>query len=51
MRFKHRYDRIAVAYADCGSYGALDEVCERYGIERLAGQDCYEAYAGRRPGA
>src|SRR3954464_12491012 len=41
-----RYDRIAVAYADCGSYGALDEVCERYGIERLAGQDCYEAYAG-----
>ena len=43
---KGRYDRIAVAYADCGSYGALDEVCERYGIERLAGQDCYEAYAG-----
>jgi hypothetical protein len=41
-----RYDRVAVAYADCGSYGALDEVCARYGIERLTGQDCYEAYAG-----
>jgi hypothetical protein len=41
-----RYDRVVVAYADCGSYGALDEVCRRYGIERLAGQDCYEAYAG-----
>jgi hypothetical protein len=43
---RERYDRIAVAYADCGTYGALDEVCQRYGIERLAGQDCYEAYAG-----
>ena len=41
-----RYDRVAVAYADCGTYGALDEVCERYGIQRLSGQDCYEAYAG-----
>jgi hypothetical protein len=40
------YDRVVVAYADCGTYGALDEVCQRYGIERLAGQDCYEAYAG-----
>jgi hypothetical protein len=40
------YDRVVVAYADCGTYGALDEVCQKYGIERLAGQDCYEAYAG-----
>jgi len=43
---RQRYERVAVAYADCGSYGALDEVCERYDIERLSGQDCYEAYAG-----
>ena len=35
-----------VAYADCGTYGALDEVCERYGIARLAGSDCYDVYAG-----
>ena len=41
-----RYERVVVAYADCGSYGALDEVCSRYGIARLAGQDCYETYAG-----
>jgi hypothetical protein len=41
-----RYERVVVAYADCGSYGALDEVCNRYGIARLAGQDCYETYAG-----
>src|SRR5580765_1000806 len=24
-----RYTRFAVGYADCGSYGALDELCER----------------------
>lgn len=46
LRIAERYERVAVAYADCGSYGALDIVCERHGIERLAGQDCYEAYAG-----
>src|SRR5919112_6463764 len=25
------YDGVAVGYADCGTYGALDEVCERRG--------------------
>jgi hypothetical protein len=41
-----RYDALVVAYADCGTYGALDEVCTRLGIRRLPGQDCYELYAG-----
>jgi hypothetical protein len=41
-----RYERVVVAYADCGTYGALDEVCERYGVPRLAGSDCYDVYAG-----
>lgn len=40
------YARVAIAYADCGTYGALDNVCERYGIERLPGSDCYGIYAG-----
>ncbi len=43
---RERYERVVVAYADCGTYGALDEVCERYGIPRLAGSDCYDVYAG-----
>lgn len=43
---KERYDRVVIAYADCGTYGALDEVCERYDIPRLAGSDCYAVYAG-----
>jgi hypothetical protein len=46
VEISQRYERVAVAYADCGSYGALDVVCERHGIKRLAGQDCYETYAG-----
>jgi hypothetical protein len=41
-----RYGRVVVAYADCGTYGALDEVCQRQGIERLPGSDCYGVYAG-----
>jgi len=41
-----RYSRLAVAYADCGSYGAIDEVCDERGIRRLAGSHCYDVYAG-----
>jgi hypothetical protein len=40
------YDRIAVAYADCGTYGALDETCRRLGVHRLPGAHCYEIFAG-----
>ena len=37
---------VAIAYADCGTYGALDEVCQRRGLSRLGGQHCYDVYAG-----
>jgi hypothetical protein len=40
------YDWVAVGYADCGTYGALDEVCERLGLRRLEGLHCYDVYAG-----
>lgn len=39
------YDHIAVAYADCGTYGALDELCTRTGVARLAGRHCYDVFA------
>jgi len=42
-----RYDRIFIAYADCGTGGLLDRVLEEEGVERLAGAHCYEFYAGR----
>jgi hypothetical protein len=38
--------RIFVAYADCGTRGALDEVLERHGVERIGGAHCFEFYAG-----
>jgi len=36
----------AVAYADCGSYGALDRELEARGIGRLGGDHCYDVFAG-----
>ena len=37
---------VVLGYADCGSYGALDEVCERLGLTRLAGLHCYDVLGG-----
>jgi Protein of unknown function (DUF1638) len=39
------YDTLAVAYADCGTYGALDAVLERTGTRRLEGEHCYDVFA------
>ena len=48
-RLRPRYgDRLAVAYADCGTYGALDVVCAELGLRRLGGAHCYDVFAGRR---
>jgi hypothetical protein len=38
--------RVALGYADCGSYGALDELCQRIGLRRLPGLHCYDVLAG-----
>ena len=40
------YPRVVVGYADCGTYGALDEVCRELGLTRLEGLHCYDVYAG-----
>lgn len=42
----NEHDRWAVAYADCGTYGALDDLCAKRGLRRLAGAHCYDVYAG-----
>lgn len=41
-----RHTTVVVGYADCGTYGALDRVCERLGLHRLNGLHCYDVYAG-----
>jgi hypothetical protein len=38
--------RVALCYADCGTYGALDELCARLGLRRLPGLHCYDVLAG-----
>jgi hypothetical protein len=38
--------RAVVAYADCGTYGALDGLCGRRGVTRLPGLHCYDVLAG-----
>ena len=40
------YSRVVVGYADCGTYGALDDVCRDLALERLPGLHCYDVYAG-----
>ncbi|MEM1317967.1 MAG: DUF1638 domain-containing protein [Pseudomonadota bacterium] len=40
------FDKIFVAYADCGTGGQLDAVCERLGVERIAGPHCFSFYMG-----
>jgi hypothetical protein len=41
------YGRVVVGYADCGTYGALDRVCDDLGIQRLPGLHCYDVFAGQ----
>lgn len=40
------FGRIFVGYADCGTGGDLDRVCEREGVARIAGPHCYSFFAG-----
>ena len=40
-----RYDVLACAYADCGTYGALDAALAGTGVERLSGDHCYDLFA------
>ncbi|WP_246225601.1 DUF1638 domain-containing protein [Rhizobium daejeonense] len=43
---KNGAEKVFVAYADCGTGGLLDKVCERLGVERLSGPHCYSFFAG-----
>lgn len=43
---RDRFDRILVAYADCGTGGLLDKVLAEEGVERIGGPHCYSFYAG-----
>jgi Protein of unknown function (DUF1638) len=38
---------VVLAYADCGTYGALDDLAAEAGVSRLPGLHCYDLYAGK----
>jgi Protein of unknown function (DUF1638) len=45
-RHKDRYENIFIAYADCGTGGAIAALCARHGLEMIAGPHCYSFFDG-----
>jgi len=41
-----KYEKIFVAYAECGTGGGIDRVLEEENVERLPGAHCYQFFAG-----
>ena len=40
------FDDVLVLYADCGTGGLLDKVCEEEGVARVEGPHCYSFFDG-----
>lgn len=47
LKVKDKHSACIVAYADCGTYGALDIVIDRHNVKRLVGNHCYDIFAGK----
>ena len=45
---KHRndYDEVFVVYADCGTGGLLQRLCDKLGVEMVQGPHCYSFFEG-----
>jgi hypothetical protein len=46
LAIRDAFDRVIVVFGDCGSRGAVDELMEKYNLERIDGPHCYEMYGG-----
>lgn len=40
------YDSVLIGYADCGTAGEIDRICDEFAVARLPGAHCYEFFAG-----
>ena len=40
------YKHIFIGYADCGTGGMVDRVCEKHDVERMEGPHCFAFYQG-----
>ena len=45
-KYRDSYDRIFVAYADCGTGGQLQSACAELGVEMIEGPHCYSFFEG-----
>jgi len=45
-KIEANHEKCVVAYADCGTYGALDAVISSHQVPRLGGNHCYDIFAG-----
>ena len=45
-KHKDAYDAIFVVYADCGTGGQLQTLCDRLGVEMIEGPHCYSFFEG-----
>lgn len=45
-RLGDQYDRVYLAYADCGTGGLLQAAADRLGLEMIAGPHCYAFFEG-----
>ena len=48
IALKDDFQKVFVAYADCGTGGMLDSFLKEYNLERLDGAHCYEFFSGQR---
>ncbi len=46
IKFKKKFDRIFVVYADCGTGGLLKKKCDELGIDMIPGPHCYAFFEG-----
>ena len=42
------YEHVFAGYADCGTGGELDKVCEKHGVSRIEGPHCFSFYMGNQ---
>jgi len=42
------YDKVFIAYADCGTGGRLQALAAEFDVEMLEGAHCYQFFAGQR---
>ena len=46
LKYRDNYDEVFVVYADCGTGGVLQQLCEKLGVEMVQGPHCYSLFEG-----